>query len=162
MRIFYNVLELMVSAKSLSAERRKLSENAEISNHYRKYSVRMRIFYNVLEMMVSAKSPSAERRKLSLNAEISKQVYIITIENMGRGLLWPAIGRSSAYRRLSIGALGRLSADSRPIIRSPAVTLPTFARLSADSRPSLNGLFFIRSRRYTVSQKLSADRSKYN
>ena len=123
----------------------------------------MRIFYNVLEMMVSAKSPSAERRKLSLNAEISKQVYgIITIENMGRGLLWPAIGHSSAYRRLTIGALGRLSADSRPIIRSPAVTLPTFARLSADSRPSLNGLFFIRSRRYTVSQKLSADRSKYN
>ena len=109
MRIFYNVLELMVSAKSLSAERRKLSENAEISNHYRKYSVRMSIFYNVLEMMVSAKSPSAERRKLSLNAEISKQVYIITIiENMGRGLLWPAIGRSSAYRRLTIGALGRL------------------------------------------------------
>ena len=55
----------------------------------------MRIFYNVLEMMVSAKSPSAERRKLSLNAEISKVYGIITIENMGRGLLWPAIGHSS-------------------------------------------------------------------
>ena len=60
---------------------------------------------------------------------------------MGRGLLAPLVGRSSGDRRPTIGAVGRLSADDRPIKGHR----PSIWRLSPDDRPTVGRLWVAHS-----------------
>ena len=63
-------------------------------------------------------------------------VYMYTKKNMGRDLLAPSVGRSPCDRRPTIGAVGRLSADDRPIKGHR----PSIWRLSPDDRPTIGRL----------------------
>ena len=76
-------------------------------------------------------SPRKRHRSNAVDA-----VYMYTIKNMERGLLAPSVGQSSGDRQPTIGAVGRLSADDRPIKGHR----PSIWRLSPDDRPTVGRL----------------------